>query len=134
MANSKFVTGDMLDRTVKNIAQKTDARYILKKSAISAVLPCVSKEVLEEELEEELEEVEGWIYDDENETGYPYYYDLPVAGVTENNMAVASVPFASQNTAQACGLCPSNNTLTGYVRFYTVAVPSTEIAINLWIL
>ena len=127
MANSKFINGDMLDRTVKNIGLQTDARYIKKNAAVSAVLPCVSEDVLE--LEENI--TEYWVYDSENET---YYYDLPVTGVTENNMAIANVPLASQDTAQACGLYPSNNTLAGYVRFYTVTVPSEEIAINLWIL
>ena len=125
MANSKFINGDMLDRTVKNIGLQTDARYIKKNAAVSAVLPCVSEDDLDENI------TEYWVYDNETET---YYYNLPVTGVTADNMAIVNVPLASQDTAQACGLCSSNNTLAGYVRFYTVTVPSEEIAINLWIL
>ena len=125
MANSKFINGDMLDRTVKNIGLQTDARYIKKNAAVSAVLPCVSEDDLDENI------TEYWVYDNETET---YYYNLPVTGITADNMAIVNVPLASQDTAQACGLYPSNNTLAGYVRFYTITVPSTEIAINLWTL
>ena len=132
MANSKLVNGDMLSRAIRNIGAKTDARYVKKETVTAAVLPCVSEDDLEIEGNENL--TEYWIYDDEDTTGYPYYYDLPVTGITASDIAYASVQPASQAAAQACGLCASNDTRAGCIRFFAVNVPSAEIAINFWIL
>ena len=94
-----------------------DAAKLDKPSNISASLPA-----------------SGWTLDANDTSGYPYYYDLADENVTASNIAHVNIAYTSQSTALECGLCASNNTLAGYIRFYAVTQPKSAIAINYWIL
>lgn len=77
--------------------------------------------------------VAGWVEDANDVSGYAYHYDLSVAGVTADDIAHVVVPHSSQRAAVRCGLCPTNETLAGIIRFWAAAVPENAIAVNYWI-
>ncbi len=94
-----------------------DAAKLNKPENTSAVLP-----------------VTGWQKDANDTSGYPYYYDFAVNGVTANDIAHVNIPYSSQAAASECGICPSNSTIAGFIRFYAMSVPTQAISISYWIL
>ncbi len=74
----------------------------------------------------------GWV-SDSSVSGYKYRYDLTAAGVTANDFAVVAIAPASQNTAVYCGLCPTNETFAGEIRFRSAGIPSAAISVKYWI-
>lgn len=68
----------------------------------------------------------GWSTDSEN-TVYPKYYDFAVSGITANNRADVIISISSMKTASDCGLCPTNETIAGYIRLRAMNVPSAAI-------
>lgn len=72
--------------------------------------------------------VTGWSSDET--AGYPYYYDLAVTGVTAADIAVVTLPPASVSTAIACGMCPTNETIAGAIRFRAAEVPGQAVAVE----
>jgi len=67
----------------------------------------------------------GWASD--GTSGFPYYYDLPVEGVTAEERADILIPPAGLSAASACGLCPATETLDGKIRVRAVRIPTTAI-------
>lgn len=74
----------------------------------------------------------GWSEEADSES-YPYYYDIVVAGITANDRAEITIAPGSLDTAKACGLCPTNETLAGKIRVRATSVPEAEIAAEYWI-
>lgn len=66
-------------------------------------------------------------------TTYPYQYDIEIEDITANDRAVITIDPESVDTAVACGLCPSNESMAGLVRLYSVSVPESSIAAEYWI-
>jgi len=74
----------------------------------------------------------GWS-EDASSASYPKYYDIAVAGVTANDRAEITIAPGSLDTAKACGLCPTNETLAGKIRVRATSVPAAAIAAEYWI-
>lgn len=75
---------------------------------------------------------EGW----GNETSvanYPNYYDVQATGVTAADRASVTIAPNSQETAIACGLCPTNETLAGKIRIRAASIPKQSMAAEYWI-
>ena len=104
------------DRAVKPIKDHVDADKADKPTPVSFTLPAT-----------------GWT-DGSGITNYPYYYDMSVTGMTANDFAVVAIAPDSQGTAIACGLCATNETRAGAIRFYSAKVPVAAITGNYWIL
>lgn len=75
----------------------------------------------------------GWALDSNEASIYVYYYDLAVAGVTADDIPHAAIERAGMAAAEACGLCPSIETINGAVRFRAAKVPASAIAGYYWI-
>lgn len=73
----------------------------------------------------------GWSSDSTVE--YPYYYDLAVSGVTAKDRAEVTVAVPGLPAAEACGLCSTNETMAGKIRFRAKKAPSAAIAAEYWI-
>ena len=76
--------------------------------------------------------VSGW-NEDASSTSYPYYYDIAVTGVTASDRAEITIAPGSLDTAKACGLCPTNETMAGKIRVRATSVPAAAIAAEYWI-
>lgn len=74
----------------------------------------------------------GWGTDN-NIAGYSKYYDIAVTGVTEKDRAEITIAPSSLDTAKACGLCPTNQTLAGKIRVRAASIPIAAIAAEYWI-
>lgn len=73
----------------------------------------------------------GWSSD--SNASYPKYYDIAVTGVTAKDRAEITIAPGSLDTAKACGLCPTNETLTNKIRVRSASVPTATIAAEYWI-
>lgn len=62
------------------------------------------------------------------DSDYPYYYDIPVVGVTAQNSAIITIAPDSQSTASECGMCTVNETLEGCIWIYSKSIPSANIS------
>lgn len=71
---------------------------------------------------------------DNGMVGYPIFYDIAAAGVTEKDRAEVSIAPGSMETAKTCGLCPTNQTLAGRIRIRAASVPSGDIAVEYWVM
>ena len=69
----------------------------------------------------------GWEEDAAAEA-YPMYYDFAITGVTAKDRASVVLAPASQATAIACGLCPTNETIAGKIRFRADTAPAEAIS------
>ena len=74
----------------------------------------------------------GWV-SDTTVADYPYRYDLSVSDITALDKATVSIAPNSMSTAIACGLCPTNETLAGKIRFWSKSVPAKDISAEYWI-
>ena len=70
----------------------------------------------------------GWKSD--GAAGYPYYYDLAVAGITAADIATVTLSPASVSAAVACGMCPTNETIAGAIRFRANEPPTRAVAVE----
>lgn len=73
----------------------------------------------------------GW--ESDGAAGYPRYYDINAAGVTDMDRASVDLSPASQGTAAACGLCPACETLEGKIRLRAANAPAAAMTANYWI-
>lgn len=64
---------------------------------------------------------------------YEFYYDIPVAGLTAKDRADITIAPAGVETATACGLCPTTETLAGKIRLRAIAKPTASIAAEYWL-
>ena len=73
----------------------------------------------------------GWA----SETGgdYPHYYDIAAEGVTASDRAEITIAPGSLGTAKACGLCATNETMTGKIRVRAINIPAEAISAEFWI-
>ena len=76
--------------------------------------------------------VSGW-NEDASSASYPYYYDIAVTGVTASDRAEITIAPGSLDTAKACGLCPTNETMAGKIRVRATSVPAAAIAAEYWL-
>ena len=67
----------------------------------------------------------GWSSD--SDATYPNYCDIAVSGITADNRAEVDIAVASLEAASTCGLCPTNETITGYIRFRAKKAPDESI-------
>jgi len=75
----------------------------------------------------------GW----ETETGNSYYnkfYDIPVTGITANDIAVITISASSMSVAVECGLCQTNETFIGKIRIRSASIPTNAISAQYCIL
>ncbi len=70
----------------------------------------------------------GWTVDNNETSSYTRYYDIPAAGVTTHDVAIVTIHRSGIAAAQAAGLCPQNETLTGKIRLRTKTAPASAIA------
>ncbi len=77
----------------------------------------------------------GWVSDISSDLSdeYPYYCDVSVSRVTANDRASITISPSSQQTAIACGICPTNETLAGKIRIRSRQRPTANIAAEYWI-
>lgn len=82
----------------------------------------------------------GWVSEEvsdnpeiEDGAAYPFYYDLPIAGVTAKDRVDISIAHTSLEAATACGFCPTTETLAGKVRLRAVSQPSVALAAEYWL-
>jgi len=68
----------------------------------------------------------GWSTDSNNTT-YPKYYDFAVNGLTADDRAEIIISVASAQTAADCGICPTNETIAGYIRLRAMSEPAASI-------
>lgn len=68
----------------------------------------------------------GWSQD--NTAVYSYYYDYAVQGITADNRAEVTLSVSSLQTAADCGVCPTNETIAGYIRLRAMSVPTASMA------
>ena len=64
---------------------------------------------------------------------YSFYFDLAVDGITAKDRADVTIAPGSVETATACGLCPTTETLEGKIRLRAVNKPDEEITAEYWI-
>ncbi len=67
----------------------------------------------------------GWSSD--NTVVYPYFYDIQSADVTANDIAEITVLPDSLAAASECGICPTNQTLSGKIRIRSAKIPNNQI-------
>lgn len=67
----------------------------------------------------------GWSQD--NTAVYPYYYDFAVQGITADNRAEVTLAVSSLQAAADCGICPTNETIAGYIRLRAMSVPTASM-------
>lgn len=68
----------------------------------------------------------GWETDSNNSV-YPKYYDYAVQGITADDRADVIISVASAPTASECGMCPTNETIAGYIRLRAMSVPTASM-------
>lgn len=78
--------------------------------------------------------VEGWEEDAETGGGYPVRLDIPIAGISEDQVPILTILPGSLSAAAACGLCPAARTLPGVLRLYAKTVPAETISAVLTLL
>lgn len=76
----------------------------------------------------------GWVEDQNATHSYKYYYDIDATGTTSDDLAIVAVSPNSLATAATCGLCSTNQTLSGKVRLYSLSVPSSNLDVTLMVL
>jgi len=69
-----------------------------------------------------------WVND--NAVDFPYYYDIPVTGLTSSHYIEMEIPTASLKTAYDCGLSPSVESMTGAIRLRAAEVPNASITVQ----
>lgn len=77
--------------------------------------------------------VTGWAQDAEETSGYIYYYDFAVNGLTTAYMAEGIIDRASGDAARGCGLCEEAETLEGKIRFRARSAPGSAITGVYWL-
>lgn len=101
---------------VTDAIEALDTSKVEKTEAVSIVIPAAT----------------GW-GSDATVPDYPFYYDIPVNGVTAHDRATITIAPASIGTAASCKLCPTNETLAGKIRVRSVSVPAKSIVAEYWI-
>lgn len=75
-----------------------------------------------------------WTQDTTIDSPYQYYYDIIDAAVNSTDLPIVSVAPNSLDTAAACELCPTCESLTGRIRLYSKSAPSASIVVECWVI
>lgn len=94
-----------------------------KSGAVSITIPATGW--VSESTSDDAEEVDN--------SSYPFYYDLPVDGVTAKDRVDISIAPTSLEAATGCGFCPTTETLAGKVRLRAVSQPSVALTAEYWL-
>lgn len=70
---------------------------------------------------------------DDTMSTFPYYFDLAVEGVTSADHATVTLAPESYSAALACGLCPTNETISGAIRLRAATAPAHSISGEYWV-
>lgn len=73
-----------------------------------------------------------WIND--NAANFPYYYDIPVTGITEDYICDVTIANSSHVVAMTCGISPVSETMDGFVRIRSYSIPESSITAYLRII
>lgn len=104
---------DAIDEVAKYVSE-VDEGKVGKTNAVPVTIP-----------------VTGWTRD--SDASYPQYYDIEVTGITAKDRAEITIAPGSLDTAEACGLCPTNETLAGRIRVRAASIPQVAIAAEYWL-
>ena len=74
----------------------------------------------------------GWQQD--GNYGYPYYVDLPVSGLTENDVVAVEITPAGQNVAETSCFLSSSESLSGVLRLRAKHIPTAALAAYYYII
>ena len=74
----------------------------------------------------------GWQQD--GNYGYPYYVDLPVSGLTENDVVAVEITPAGQNVAETACFLSSSESLSGVLRLRAKHIPTAALAAYYYII
>lgn len=77
---------------------------------------------------------DGWIKDDGDTTGYPYYVDISNELITENMTPILTISLAGMKTAREAGIGASVQTLDKALRVFSQSIPKSSMraALALW--
>ena len=74
----------------------------------------------------------GWQQD--GNYGYPYYVDLPVSGLTENDVVAVEITPSGQNVAETACFLSSSESLSGVLRLRAKHIPTAALAAYYYII
>ena len=74
----------------------------------------------------------GWQQD--GDYGYPYYVDIPVSGLTENDVVAVEITPAGQNVAETACFLSSSESLPGVLRLRAKHIPTAALAAYYYII
>ena len=74
----------------------------------------------------------GWL-EDKSIANYPKYCDIAATGVKATDRVDIAIDPNSMATAIACGLCPTNQTMDGWIRVWSRVVPTASISAEYWL-
>ena len=74
----------------------------------------------------------GWQQD--GNYGYPYYVDLPVSGLTENDVVAVEITPTGQNVAETACFLSSSESLSGVLRLRAKHIPTAALAAYYYII
>ena len=74
----------------------------------------------------------GWQQD--GNYGYPYYVDLPVSGLTQNDVVAVEITPAGQNVAETACFLSSSESLSGVLRLRAKHIPTAALAAYYYII
>lgn len=117
LASRNFVMGLIgeVTGTVADALEELEIGKANKTNAVAIIIPTT-----------------GWGKDASN-ASCPKYYDIAVDGLTAKDRAEIMIAPGSLDTAKACGLCPTNETLAGKIRVRATKVPVSAIVAEYWI-
>ena len=73
----------------------------------------------------------GWTTADPGNEEFPYTIEIDAQEVLESYDANVTIDLLSVPAAVACGLCPTMQTLTGKLKFWSRQTPDTEISAHI---
>lgn len=130
--SNKLTTLDQLKRTAQEAqgfasevaAQAAAAIEEQLGTAVAVTLAASGWTLLDEGLDDETEDVGA---------GYPYAYDIPVAGLTVKDRADVTFLPASTELAAEYGVCPATESLAGKIRLRALKQPEVDLLAEYWI-
>ena len=76
----------------------------------------------------------GWTRDENETTEYILYYDIPIQGVTSDDVVMIFINKDSLNGADECNLCPMNESMTNAVRVRSTYNPKVTITVQYFVM
>lgn len=72
----------------------------------------------------------GWVADS-SVVGYAVHLDIPVTGITNTDVATITLAPSSVRISKECGLCPTNETISGKIRLWAMKAPTSTMSSEL---